>query len=119
MGLILSLTAITYGFNKLVDINKEINGRWFTYLSDLIQLWIRRKRNKTNRIVIHDVWKDEVRHSGIIPFDHEWTYDSPAKVSCLQLFQIDFLLLSKLFLRKQSALKLFWRKSLDKRRKSI
>ena len=80
MGLLLSIPAITYAINSLVKLNQEINGQWFRYLSDLIGLWLRRKRNKTNRIVKHDVWKDEVRHSGVLPFEHEWEYDTPSKV---------------------------------------
>ncbi|XP_054166684.1 prodigiosin synthesizing transferase PigC-like [Oppia nitens] len=79
MGLLLSIPVITLIVNKLIEINREINGRWIRYLSELWQLLSRRRHVKTNRIMIHDVFKDDVHHSGLIPFPHEWTYDRPSK----------------------------------------
>ena len=87
MGILISLPAITYAINKLVKLNQEINGQWFTYLCALTQLWFRRRRNKTNRIMKHQIWDNDVRHSGIIPFEHEWEYDLPSKVSFTVIFR--------------------------------
>ena len=81
MGLLISIPVITLYVNKLLKLNHEINGRWFRYLSEYWELWSRRRQQKTNRIVTHDLWKDDVRDSGVVPFAHEWDYDLPSKVS--------------------------------------
>ena len=79
MGVSFSLFLIPV-VNRLVKLNREIKGRWFQYLFCLIQLLRRRKHTKTNRIVKHNVWKDSIQDGGILPFPHEWTYDTPSQV---------------------------------------
>ena len=79
MGTITSLPIIIF-INKLIKINADINGHWITYLYALIQLWFRRRSNKS-RFTVHSVWKNEPTHAGILPFDHEWDYELPSKVS--------------------------------------
>ncbi|XP_054166988.1 prodigiosin synthesizing transferase PigC-like [Oppia nitens] len=77
MGTILVVPMII-GINKLVKLYKEINGKMWTYLMNLIPLLWRRRQHKTNRVVTHNVWKDNIYDSGIIPFPHEWQYDCPS-----------------------------------------
>ncbi|CAG2162914.1 unnamed protein product [Oppiella nova] len=38
----------------------------------------KRRQHKCNRIVTHDLYRDEVHHSGLLPFPHEWQYDLPS-----------------------------------------
>lgn len=80
MGSLLAVPIIM-GINKLIKLGKEINGQWFKYLYTLLGLLRRRKENKTNRIMKHDIWKDTVQDSGALPFPHEWQYDLPSKVT--------------------------------------
>ena len=79
MGIILSLSVISV-INRMVKLHQQINGKWISFLYTLTQLKHRRKQNKTNRIMIHDVWKDSLRDGGIMPFPHEWDYDCPNQV---------------------------------------
>ena len=79
MGLIISILIIPV-IKKLYKLNREINGRWFAYLNALVRLLRRRKQNKTNRIVTHDVFRDNLRDAGVLPFAHEWVYDCPDQV---------------------------------------
>ncbi|CAG2177215.1 unnamed protein product, partial [Oppiella nova] len=67
------------GVYTLIQLNHDINGKWFKYLSELWELWSRRLQYKTNRITTHDVWKDEVHNAGMMPFPHEWHYDVPSQ----------------------------------------
>ena len=83
MGSIIAIPIIL-GVTRLVKsvyrVNREINGQWFRYLNELLALLWRRRQNKSNRVVRHDVWNDGIRDAGILPFPHEWDYDLPQKV---------------------------------------
>ncbi|CAG2113434.1 unnamed protein product [Medioppia subpectinata] len=56
-----------------------INGQWFTYLTQFWKLWSKRRQQKTNRVITHDVWKENINDTGILPFPHEWDYDLPTQ----------------------------------------
>ncbi|CAG2171455.1 unnamed protein product, partial [Oppiella nova] len=45
-----------------------------------------RRHRKTNRIVTHDLWRDDIYHSGLMPFPHEWQYDCPDQIKSEDLF---------------------------------
>ena len=79
MGLVSSLLLIP-AVNRFIKFNREINGQWIKYLTALLRLKRKRRVNKTNRIIKHDVWKDSLRDGGVFPFPHEWEYELPAQV---------------------------------------
>lgn len=89
MGLVVSLLSIPL-IKKLITIHREIDGKWFRYLRSVLYLWKRRTQNKTNRVVTHDYWKDDMRDLGVIPFEHEWTFDTPnrVRIGLLQIVDI-------------------------------
>ena len=80
MGTIIALPII-FLVKKLIAINREINGRWISYLYNLIQLKFRNKSNTKPRFQMYDIWKNDPRHAGILPFEEEWNYELPSKVS--------------------------------------
>ncbi|CAG2116985.1 unnamed protein product, partial [Medioppia subpectinata] len=72
-----SIPVIAIYVNKLLSLNREINGQWFTYLTQFWKLWSKRRQQKTNRVLTHDVWKNSGSDAGIVPFPHEWKYELP------------------------------------------
>ena len=82
MGLLLSLPVIHYLVKSVSQLNQDINGQWIAFLTTLTKLWLRRRgEHKKNRVMTHDVFTDDVYHYGVMPFQHEWLYDCPSKVS--------------------------------------
>ena len=90
MGLVVSLLAIPL-IKKIIDIHRRIDGKWFRYLQTVLYLRNRRKQNRTNRVVTHDLWKDDMRDLGVLPFEHEWQYDGPDQVCFFKFATLIFI----------------------------
>ncbi|CAG2113679.1 unnamed protein product, partial [Medioppia subpectinata] len=71
--------ALSFHYNHMVEINGQINGRWFKYLKVLSTLWSQRKARKKHRIHTHNALSDRAQDAGVLPFKHEWDYDLPAQ----------------------------------------
>ncbi len=89
MGILISVPVIL-SVNKLIKLNREINGRWISYLYTLVKLLIKRRSNKKGRFQVHDVWSSDPRHAGMIPFKFEYDYELPSKVFIILFFNFNY-----------------------------
>ena len=81
MATLFSFLFVPKLYQKLINIHKSINGNWFIYFTILLKFYVKKLRSKARFDSYDCDIDDDPTAVGLLPPQHEWTFECPQKVS--------------------------------------